>query len=460
MQQQFFRALKRAFSEVFPSPEVPTIDTEQNTTRSVLLESWPVQLLRYFFRTLFQDLCNEIYLQIFEYLHGVDLLYSFTDLDPRLDALVGPYASALDFRLISRSYFECLSQRILPILSDHVRVLRLSNVGTFNQIGEVLNKLNWSRIEQLESLTMDTLEIEDLFRYLNSVHPLLKRLWRLTMTIAESSVSIEELRIARILTREGDSSPMLSHVSITGVTFDLATSARHKCNRNLCELTITLRTVNDLLILYKLAPRLEILTCTVLTNTDLVKTEIVATLDCLSTLALTLNEPISFANLREILTPHRQLKYLRIRATLSEPVKGAKRAVHVICISLLGCRGSSWTDFWIGFRETFPDLSISEETSILLLSLPNQPHPAERFVSLVFPIGFLESTFDSSGGTCYLRTEKTLCLHGTLRIRSIRSSRRLFIMFRQCKLKRLHQYATHIVDDDYCLWGTHLCISD
>lgn len=290
---------------------------------------------------MFQDLCNEIYLQIFEYLHGVDLLYSFTGLDPRLDALVGPYASALDFRLISRSYFECLSQRILPILSDHVRVLRLSNVGTFNQIGEVLNKLDWSRIEQLESLTMDTLEIEDLFRYLNGVHPLLKRLWRLTMTVNESSVTIEELRIARLLTREADSSPSLTHVSITGVTFDLAISARHQCNRNLRELTLTLRTVNDLLTLFKLAPGLEILTCTVLTNTALVKTESVARLDCLSTLALTLNEPISFDNLREILIPHRQLKYLRIRATLSEPVKGAKRAVHVICASLLVCCGSN-----------------------------------------------------------------------------------------------------------------------
>jgi hypothetical protein len=297
--------------------------------------------LRYFFRTLFQDLCNEIYLEIFEYLHGIDLLYSFIGLDPRLDALVEPYANSLDFRLISRSYFECLSERILPVLSDQVRVLRLSNVGTFNQISEVLNKLDWSRIDRLESLTMDTLEIEDLSRYLTVAHPVLKRLWRLTLAINEGNASIEELLITHILTRATDSSQPLTHLSITGVPFNLVTSARNKCNRNLRELTITLRTVDDLLTLLKLAPRLEMLTCTVLVNTDLVKTGTVAALNDLSTLTLTLQQPISFANLREILIPHQRLNHLCIRGTLSEPVKEAKTAVRLISVSLLVCCGSN-----------------------------------------------------------------------------------------------------------------------
>ena len=313
--------MKRAFGEISTDVEFAVMDAEQNNHRLVLLEFRLCELLRNFFRSVFQDLCNEIYFEIFQYLHAVDLLYSFTDLDARLDGLVAPYTRALDFRLIPRSHFECLSQRILPVLNDQVCLLRLSNAGTFSQISELLYKLDWSRIPQLESLTMDSLEVEDVFRYVTVIHPLLKRLWRLTMTLNDTSESIKELLIAHILTRKLGSSQPLTHLSIAGVTFDLTKFARHDRNENLRELNITVATVEDLFILFKLVPRLENLTCAVLLGTFLSTTEKFTALDNLSTLTLTLEKPIPFENLREILIPHRQLKYLCIRAIVREPVE-------------------------------------------------------------------------------------------------------------------------------------------
>jgi hypothetical protein len=218
-----------------------------------------------------------------------------------------------------KSYFHCLTQSILPCLTNNLRVLRLSNAHTFSQISEIFYKLDWSRINQLESLTFDSIKSDELAKYFLDIHPLLKHLWRLSFTFENDDQSTDKLLINHILIPTNQSQS-LTNCFITGITFDLSKSIGQKSNEYLRELTITLSTINDLIILFRTAPRLEILTCTIIHSTCSESIDKISSLDYLSTLTLTIDKPIVFKNLQKILIPHVKLKRLTLKAILCDEV--------------------------------------------------------------------------------------------------------------------------------------------
>lgn len=270
------------------------------------------------FRSTLEDLCADIFLEIFQYLDPMNLLCSLTNLFPHLDILIRPYTHTLDFRAINRSYFQCLTQSLLPYSIDNLRVLHLSNAYTFSQISDMFYKIDWSQINQIESLTLDSIQSDELSKYFLDIHPLLKHLWRLSLTFDEDDKSAGKLLIDHILI---PTNQFLTSCFIIGITFDLNRLLRSKLNENLRELTLTLATINDLIILFRHAPHLEILICTILHNTCNESIDKILSLQFLTMLTITIQEPITFKNLQKILLPHTKIKQLSLQAILCDEVE-------------------------------------------------------------------------------------------------------------------------------------------
>ncbi|CAF4008338.1 unnamed protein product [Rotaria sp. Silwood2] len=298
---------KRAFDDVSSScsEEIKSNSTNKHLKNATIPKN----------KSIFQDLCIDIVLEIFRYLRPIDLLYSFSGFYAHLDALLEPYTHTLDFRFINKSYFQCLIQSLFPCFTNNLRVLRLSNAYTFGQISETLYKLDWSQINQLESLTFDLIEFDELSKYFLAIHPLLKHLWRLSLTFNEHDKFTEKLLIEQILIPTNQSQS-LKNCFIIGITFDLSKLSGHKLNENLRELTLTLATINDLIILFRCVPHLEILTCTVLDSTYNENIDKIQSLDFLTILTLNIKTSILFKTLQKILIPHNNLKQVSLQAIL------------------------------------------------------------------------------------------------------------------------------------------------
>jgi hypothetical protein len=59
---------------------------------------------------LFEQLPNEIFVEIFSYLNGVDAIFAFAKLNHRFQCLVFEYCQYFDFQFISKSQFDLVSQ--------------------------------------------------------------------------------------------------------------------------------------------------------------------------------------------------------------------------------------------------------------------------------------------------------------------------------------------------------------
>lgn len=210
-------------------------------------------------------------------------------------------------------------QPLSPCFTNNLRVLRLSNIYTFGQISEVLDKLDWSQINQLESLAFDYIKGEELSKYFLDIHPVLKQLWRLSLTFSEHDSFGERLLIDHILLPTNQSQS-IKNCFIVGIAFDLSNLPGKKLNENLRELTLTLATVNDLIPLFRHVPRLEILTCTVKDSNSYENFDKIQSLTYLTTLALDIKKPIMFRDLQKLLLPHNKLQHLSLKAIFRDEV--------------------------------------------------------------------------------------------------------------------------------------------
>jgi hypothetical protein len=59
---------------------------------------------------LFEYLPNEIFVEIFSYLNGVDIVFAFSKVNHRFQCLVFEYCQSFDFQSISKSQFNLVSQ--------------------------------------------------------------------------------------------------------------------------------------------------------------------------------------------------------------------------------------------------------------------------------------------------------------------------------------------------------------
>lgn len=239
----------------------------------------------------------------------------------RVDNLLEPYTPRMDFRFVQKFYFQCLLQALFPHYAYNLRILRLSDAYTFGQISEAFSKIDWSQITQLESLTFDHIAFEELSKYFLTIHSSLKYLWRLSLTFNENDKYVEKLLIDYIL-NSSNQSQLLKTCFISGITFDLSKLSIRTVNENLRELKITLSTIGDLIRLFQLMPHLEILTCTITddSSTDNNNYNKVKSLDYLTILTLTIEKPIRFRHLEEILMPHLKLERLSLKAKIFEEV--------------------------------------------------------------------------------------------------------------------------------------------
>ena len=74
--------------------------------------------------TSLEQLANELFLDIFDYLTDVDIVYSFSQLNTRFQTLILNYCHTIDFKSISKSRFDIIIQQHHP---KYWRSLRLSN---------------------------------------------------------------------------------------------------------------------------------------------------------------------------------------------------------------------------------------------------------------------------------------------------------------------------------------------
>ncbi|CAM2701464.1 unnamed protein product [Rotaria socialis] len=61
--------------------------------------------------TLLENLPNELFLEAFGYLNGVDVVYGFSQLNYRLEDLLNNYVTNFDFKSVSRAKFTYITQR-------------------------------------------------------------------------------------------------------------------------------------------------------------------------------------------------------------------------------------------------------------------------------------------------------------------------------------------------------------
>ncbi|CAF3272731.1 unnamed protein product [Rotaria socialis] len=315
------QSLKRTFDRLSPEPDehelTNTTGLAKYIEKEVTVTHDYIKLCKINSISTIQDLCTEIFLVIFQYLRPLDILYSFSHLYDHLDALVEPYTPALDFRCVNKSYFKCLTKSLFPCFTNNLHILRLSNAYTFGQIRETLDRLDWSQITQLESLTLDFIEFDELLKYFQTVHPLLQHLWRLSLTFNENDRLTEKLIIDEIFIPI-NSFQSLKHCFINGIIFDLSRLSGQKLHGNLRELTITLATINDLMSLFRSATHLEILTCTIMDSTANANIDKIQPLDVLKILTLTIRKSMPFKMLEKLLISHSKLERLSLKAILCD----------------------------------------------------------------------------------------------------------------------------------------------
>jgi len=74
--------------------------------------------------TVLEQLPNELFIEIFSYLTGVDIVYSFSQLNTRLKQLILNYCHTFDFKSVNKTKFDLVIRQHNP---QHWRSLRLSN---------------------------------------------------------------------------------------------------------------------------------------------------------------------------------------------------------------------------------------------------------------------------------------------------------------------------------------------
>ena len=72
-------------------------------------------------------LSTEVWLRVFTYLHTIDILYSFSNLNNRLEELIIPFQCDINLSAISFQSLKCFVRHILPICNHNIRSFTLKN---------------------------------------------------------------------------------------------------------------------------------------------------------------------------------------------------------------------------------------------------------------------------------------------------------------------------------------------
>lgn len=116
-----------------------------------------------------ESLANELILDLFEYLPVIDLFQAFSDLNIRFNQLLTQFRIFhLDFRSITKRNFQILCDKYLPIISDRILSLHLSNHDETPNLPQLFLSSNISinQFVHLQSLSLSYIQSFDLFKTL------------------------------------------------------------------------------------------------------------------------------------------------------------------------------------------------------------------------------------------------------------------------------------------------------
>ena len=110
---------------------------------------------------IFEELPNELILDVFDYCHLVDLLRIFYNLNTRLNILLSQSTtnSHRDFRSLSKTNYETIYQEYHPTIDDQVISIHLADDDTTPNLPEIFfsNHCIASYFPHLQSLTLSSL---------------------------------------------------------------------------------------------------------------------------------------------------------------------------------------------------------------------------------------------------------------------------------------------------------------
>ncbi|CAF0903903.1 unnamed protein product [Adineta steineri] len=129
----------------------------------------------------FEQLPNEILIECFQYLNAPDIFYSFDRLNYRFYILIRNIHLHLNFEQVKKSSFNefCGTIRINPEIKRNIIYLKLSNIGTCEQIESFLSLFALNEFIRLRSLSfIGTLNYHTEYEQVASMLTLLPNLYR------------------------------------------------------------------------------------------------------------------------------------------------------------------------------------------------------------------------------------------------------------------------------------------
>ncbi|CAF1379044.1 unnamed protein product [Adineta steineri] len=136
-----------------------------------------------------EQLPDEIWLLIYRYLHHIDILNSFTNLNNRFQSLIRPYLYNIHLNEISLNTFEQFTHNVLPNYGDHIRSLTIENIHHISFFNE--NNI-LQLMKNLESVTF-TINRNDNLQIIQSWYSHLKSMQQLTQIHIEGSYGSAEI---------------------------------------------------------------------------------------------------------------------------------------------------------------------------------------------------------------------------------------------------------------------------
>ena len=99
---------------------------------------------------------NEILYKCFKYLNGIDIFYSFDQLNYRFNQLIRSIPLYIDFQNIQKLLFNHFCKKILPNkeIQKQIYSLSLSDRNIYNQIQPFLSLFSFDEFPQLQSLSL------------------------------------------------------------------------------------------------------------------------------------------------------------------------------------------------------------------------------------------------------------------------------------------------------------------
>lgn len=142
---------------------------------------------------------DEILLEVFDYISSCDLIYSFYNLNQRLNSIIHSIRLNLDLSCVQQKMFLYSCDYILSNFCQQIHSIKLSNKQTINGINYYLEQSKYCRQERVETLILIEPTIEQLIKLI-SYFSSLKTLIITTNDYLRIPVELipESLRICRI----------------------------------------------------------------------------------------------------------------------------------------------------------------------------------------------------------------------------------------------------------------------